>query len=146
MVKPLSGAGSAAITVVNGPAGAAEAADVARAVVGMHGGGGASGGLVQSYAVGTEYTSRRDGTTTHLAVTRKQVTGGTTRVETGHSLPVTLPRAVQAAVFREAEAAILAAGVRHGASHTEVIVSGHGHGQCTVIEVGARLAAGQIGS
>lgn len=146
VVKPLSGAGSVGVTVVSGPACAAEAADVARAVVGMHGSGGAPGVLVQSYAGGTEYSVEsltQDGSTTHLAVTRKQVSGGTRRVETGHSLPVALPRAVEAAVFREVEAAICAAGIRHGASHTEVIVSGDG--QCTVIEIGARLAAGQIG-
>ncbi|MGW7086602.1 ATP-grasp domain-containing protein [Streptomyces sp. NPDC054871] len=146
VLKPLSGAGSAGVSVVSGPAGAAEAADVARAVVGMYASGGDPGVLVQSYAAGTEYSVEsltQYGTTTHLAVTRKQVTGGAKRAETGHSLPVTLPRAVQSAVFREVEAAVLAAGFRHGASHTEVIISEDG--QCTVIEIGARLAAGHIG-
>ncbi|MEU5159667.1 hypothetical protein AB0G74_08665 [Streptomyces sp. NPDC020875] len=46
-------------------------------------------------------------------------------------------------MYRETEAAIGAAGIRHGASHTEVIVGGDG--RCAVIEIGARLAAGQIG-
>ncbi|GAA1932323.1 hypothetical protein GCM10009837_67590 [Streptomyces durmitorensis] len=46
-------------------------------------------------------------------------------------------------MFREVEAAVIAAGIQHGASHTEVIVSEDG--QCTVIEIGARLAAGHIG-
>jgi biotin carboxylase len=85
----------------------------------------------------------QDGTTTHLAVTRKQVTTGAKRVETGHSLPVRLPPAVEAVVHREVEAAIRATGIHNGASHTEAIVSADG--RCTVIEIGARLAAGHIG-
>jgi biotin carboxylase len=132
--------------VVTGPAGATAAADAARTVVGMYGSGGDPGVLVQAYAAGTEYSVEsltQDGTTTHLAVTRKQVTGGASRVETGHSLPVHLPPAIEAAVYREVEAAIRAAGIRHGASHTEVTVAAEG--RCTVIEIGARLAAGHIG-
>ncbi|MEU0219308.1 ATP-grasp domain-containing protein, partial [Streptomyces sp. NPDC006265] len=131
---------------VGGPAGAAAATDVARAVVGMYGSGGDPGVLAQAFAAGAEYSVEsltQDGATTHLAVTRKQVTGGAKRVETGHSLPVSLPPAVQAAVYGEVEAAIRATGIRHGASHTEVIVGGDG--RCTVIEIGARLAAGHIG-
>ncbi|MFI9311165.1 ATP-grasp domain-containing protein [Streptomyces triculaminicus] len=146
VIKPLSGAGSAGVTVVSGPAGAAAAADAARAAVGMYDSGGDPRVLVQAFAAGTEYSVEsliQDGTTTHLAVTRKRVTGGPKRVETGHSLPVSLPPAVEAAVHREVEAAIRAAGIRHGASHTEVIVGADG--RCVVIEIGARLAAGQIG-
>lgn len=146
VLKPLTGAGSAGVTVVSGPAGAAEAADAARAVVGTYTSGGDPGVLAQAYAAGTEYSVEsltQDGTTTHLAVTRKQVIGGAKRVETGHSLPVSLPPDVQAAVYRQVEAAIRAAGIRHGASHTEVIVGEDG--RCTVIETGARLAAGHIG-
>lgn len=76
-------------------------------------------------------------------MTRKQVTGGPKRVETGHSLPVCLPPAVEAAVRREVGVAIRAAGIWHGASHTEVIVGRDG--RRAIIEIGARLAAGQIG-
>ncbi|MFJ9900513.1 ATP-grasp domain-containing protein [Streptomyces sp. NPDC091280] len=146
VIKPVSGAGSAGVTVVSGPAGAAAAADGARAVAGMYASGGEAGVLVQAYAAGTEYSVEsltQDGTTTHLAVTRKQVTDGAKRVETGHSLPVDLPPSIEAAVYREVGAAIGAVGIRQGASHTEVIVGGDG--RCTVIEIGARLAAGQIG-
>jgi biotin carboxylase len=50
---------------------------------------------------------------------------------------------VEAAVYREVDAAIGGVGIRHGASHTEVIVGEDG--QCTVIEIAARLAAGQVG-
>lgn len=147
VIKPLSGAGSAGVTVVTGPAGASAAADAAREAVGRYSSGGDPRVLVQAYAAGTEYSVEsltQDGTTTHLAVTRKQVTSGKSRVETGHSLPVRLLPAVEAAVYREVEATIRAAGVRHGASHTEVIVGEDG--RCAVIEIGARLAAGHIGA
>lgn len=146
VVKPLSGAGSAGVTVVSGSAGAAAAADAARSAVGMYDVGGDPGVLVQAYAAGTEYSVEsftQDGITAHLAVTRKQVTGGARRVETGHSLPVDLPPAIEAAVYRAVGAAIGAVGIRHSASHTEVIVAADG--RCAVIEIGARLAAGQIG-
>lgn len=64
-------------------------------------------------------------------------------METGHSLPVRLPSPVEDDVHRQVEAAIRASGIRNGASHTEVVVDGDG--RCTVIEIGARLAAGHIG-
>jgi biotin carboxylase len=146
VVKPLSAAGSVGVTVVTGPEGASAAADAARRAAGMCQSGGDPRVLVQTYAAGTEYSVEsltQDSVTTHLAVTRKQMTGGAKRVETGHSLPVSLPPAVETGVHREVEAAIRAAGIRHGASHTEVIVSEDG--RCTVIEIGARLASGQIG-
>ncbi|MFB8441227.1 ATP-grasp domain-containing protein [Streptomyces niveus] len=147
VIKPVAGAGSAGVTVVRAPAGVAKAAEAARSVVGMHGSsGGRRGVLVQAYAAGTEYSLEsltQDSVTTHLAVTRKQVTGGTARVETAHSLPTLLPAAVEEDMHRQVEAAIGAAGIRNGASHTEVVVDGDG--RCTVIEIGARLAAGHIG-
>ncbi|MGW1429691.1 ATP-grasp domain-containing protein [Streptomyces sp. NPDC002431] len=146
VIKPLSAAGSAGVTVVTATEGATEAADTARSAAGMYSRGGDPRVLVQAYAAGTEYSVEsltQGSATTHLAVTRKQVTGGAKRVETGHSLPASLPPAAEAAVYREVEAAIGAAGIRNGASHTEVIVGGDG--RCVVIEIGARLAAGQIG-
>lgn len=146
VIKPPTQAGSAGVTVVSSPADVAAAAEAARKTASMYASGADPHVLVQAYAAGTEYSVEsltQDGTTTHLAVTRKQVTGGPKRVETGHSLPVHLPPALEAAVYREAEAAIRAAGIRHGASHTEVIVSRDR--RCAVIEIGARLAAGHIG-
>jgi biotin carboxylase len=146
VIKPVGGAGSAGVTVAADPAEAAAAADAARAVTGMYGGGGDPHVLVQAYAAGTEYSVEsvtQDDATTHLAVTRKRVTRGTHRVEIGHSLPVRLSSDIEAGVYREVDAAIRTVGIRHGASHTEVIVGEDG--RCTVIEIAARLAAGQIG-
>lgn len=45
-------------------------------------------------------------------------------------------------MHHQVEAAIGAAGILNGASHTEVIVD---DGRCTVIEIGARPAPGHIG-
>lgn len=145
VVKPPSGAGSAGVTLVIDPTEVSEALGAARAVAGV-GANGDARALLQAYTVGTEYSVEsltQNGATTHLAVTRKQVTGGQKRVEIGHSLPVSLPPPVEAAVYGEVEKAITAVGIRHGASHTEVIVGADG--KCSVIEIGARLAAGHIG-
>ncbi|MFE2265691.1 ATP-grasp domain-containing protein [Streptomyces griseosporeus] len=146
VIKPVSGAGSAGVTVVTSAAEAAAAADIARMARGRYDGDAAAGILVQTYAAGDEYSVEsvtQDAVTTHLAVTRKVVTGGAHRVETGHSLPVRLPPATEATVHREVDAAIHAVGIRHGASHTEVVITPNG--QCTVIEIAARLGAGHIG-
>ncbi|WP_328916124.1 MULTISPECIES: ATP-grasp domain-containing protein [unclassified Streptomyces] len=146
VVKPLSGAGSAGVTVVSGADGAATAADAARAAVGMYGRVGDPRILIQAYVVGTEYSVEsftQDGNTTHLCVTEKTVTKGAHRVETGHSLPASLPPVAEQAVYAGVEKAIAAVGIRNGASHTEVIVGPEA--RCTVIEIGARLGAGQIG-
>ncbi|MFI6359406.1 ATP-grasp domain-containing protein [Streptomyces sp. NPDC050743] len=146
VIKPVAGAGSSGVTVAASPADAAAAAEAARTASQPYGGEGDPRVLVQAYATGTEYSVEsvtQDGTTTHLAVTRKLVTGGARRVETGHSLPACLPARVEANVHREVHAAVRAVGIRHGASHTEVIVDASG--QCTVIEIAARLGAGQIG-
>ncbi|MFG2210499.1 ATP-grasp domain-containing protein [Streptomyces sp. NPDC048638] len=146
VIKPVSGAGSAGVTVVPSPTEAATAADTARRARGPYGEEVEAGILVQAYAAGDEYSVEsvtQDTVTTHLAITRKTVTGGARRVETGHSLPVRLPPATEAAVRHEAEAAIRAVGIRHGASHTEVVVDADG--RCTVIEIAARLGGGHIG-
>ncbi|GGZ81580.1 ATP-grasp domain-containing protein [Streptomyces echinoruber] len=146
VIKPVSSAGSAGVTVVTSAAQAAPAADTARMARGPYSGQGEAGILVQAYATGDEYSVEsvtQDAHTTHLAVTRKQVTGGARRVETGHSLPVRLPPATETAVHREVDAAIHAVGIRHGASHTEVVIDPDG--RCTVIEIAARLGAGHIG-
>ncbi|MEU9214519.1 ATP-grasp domain-containing protein [Streptomyces sp. NPDC048415] len=146
VIKPVSGAGSVGVTVVTSPADAAMAADAARAARGRYGDEAKAGILVQAYAAGDEYSVEsvtQDAVTTHLAVTRKVVTGGARRVETGHSLPIRLPPATEAAVRQEVDAVIRAVGIRHGASHTEVVVDADG--RCTVIEIAARLGGGHIG-
>ncbi|MGH3565756.1 MAG: ATP-grasp domain-containing protein [Pseudonocardia sp.] len=146
VIKPADGAGSAAVTIVNS---AAEALAAFRAVGerrGMYGMAFDPRVLVQDYVDGVEYSVEsitQNGLSTHLCLTRKTVTGGAHRVELGHGLPAVLPPATEAAAYREVERAIAAVGIRDSASHTELMVTPDG--RCAVIEIGARLGAGQIG-
>jgi biotin carboxylase len=146
VIKPAEGAGSAGVTVVTDPTDVTSAWRSAHAPRGMYGMPLDARVLVQDYADGTEYSVEsftQDGLTTHLCVTDKAVTKGPHRVETGHSLPARLPSTIRLALYRAVEKAIAAVGICNSASHTEVVVDPYGH--CTVIEIGARLGAGQIG-
>lgn len=146
VIKPADGAGSAGVTVVHDQSGIAEAWRAARNPQHMYGIPADPRVLVQDYATGAEYSIEsltQHGTTTHLCATRKAVTAGRYRVEVGHTLPATLPPGTEQAVYQQVERAIAAVGIRNGASHTEVMLADDG--RCTVIEIGARLGAGQIG-
>ncbi|GAB3259256.1 ATP-grasp domain-containing protein [Kineosporia babensis] len=145
VVKPASGAGSVGVSVVTAPADLPAAVHAARSARGMYGNENRRV-LIQPLIRGHEYSVEsvvQDGVARHLAVTRKTVTGYPHRVETAHHVPAVLAFDQQRALKREAERAIRAVGIRNGAAHTELIL-GH-DGTCTVIEIGARLAAGQIG-
>jgi biotin carboxylase len=146
VIKPTEGAGSAGVTVARTAYGAVAAVRAAREQRGMYEMALDSRVLVQEYVAGTEYSVEsitRNGTSTHLCLTRKTVTSGAHRVELGHGLPEDLPPNIERAVYAEVDKAIAAVGIRNGASHTEVMLTPEG--RCTVIEIGARIAAGQIG-
>lgn len=146
VLKPADGAGSAGVTVMRTPADAGAAWRAVRQTRGMYAASPDPRVLVQEYVDGTEYSVEsltQGGAVTHLCITRKGVTKGAQRVETCHSLPVVLPFEIERAVFREVEKAIQAAGICNGASHTEVIIAPGG--RCAVIEIAARIGAGQIG-
>ncbi|WP_241255791.1 ATP-grasp domain-containing protein [Candidatus Protofrankia californiensis] len=146
VIKPAEGAGSAGVTVVHDPAGVAAAWQAARTPRGMYGMPLDPCVIVQDYVEGTEYSVEsltQNGSTTHLCATRKAVTAGNHRVEVGHSLPAVLPPYVERAIHQEVERAIAAVGIHNGASHTEVMLTPDSG--CVVIEIGARLGAGQIG-
>ncbi|MER6132116.1 ATP-grasp domain-containing protein [Streptomyces sp. NPDC001815] len=146
VIKPVDGAGSAGVTVLANSAQVPAAWRAAHASHGMYGTSCDAHVLVQDYVVGAEYSVEsitQRSITTHLCITEKAVTSGAHRVETGHSLPAALPPIAEQNVHREVEKAIAAVGIRNGASHTEVIVGTDG--RCTVIEIGARIGAGQIG-
>lgn len=146
VIKPADGAGSAGVTVVHDPSGTAAAWRTAHAPRGMYGMPLDPRVLVQDYVTGTEYSVEsitQHGLTTHLCTTAKIVTAGTHRVEVGHNVPADLPAGTERAVHEQVQRAIAAAGIRNGASHTEVILDVVG--QCTVIEIGARIGAGHIG-
>ncbi|MFE4831236.1 acetyl-CoA carboxylase biotin carboxylase subunit family protein [Streptomyces sp. NPDC056672] len=146
ILKPGDGAGSAGVTVMTTPAGADAVWQATREPRGMYGTVPDPHVLVQEYIKGTEYSVEsltHNGAVSHLCITRKGVTKGAHRVETGHSLPVHLPPDTTRAIFHEAEKAIHAVGIRNGASHTELMLTPEGH--CTIIEIAARLGAGHIG-
>ncbi|GLY30444.1 ATP-grasp domain-containing protein [Kineosporia sp. NBRC 101731] len=145
VVKPASGAGSAGVTVVTASADLPAAVHAARSARGMYGNQDRRV-LIQPLIMGREYSVEsvvQDGVARHLTVTRKTVTGYPHRVETAHQVPAVLAFDQQRVLDREAERAIRAVGIRNGAAHTELILGPDG--TCTVIEIGARLAAGQIG-
>lgn len=146
VIKPAEGAGSAGVTVVTN---AAEAATAFRAAQKRH----AMYGIVldprvvvQELVDGVEYSVEsitQNGTSTHLCATNKIVTTGAHRVELGHGLPAVLTPEVEQTMYQQVDLAIAAVGIRNGATHTEVILTPDG--QCTVIEIGARIGAGHIG-
>jgi len=146
VIKPADGAGSTGVTVVTSAKDAPLAWQAARAGTLMYGMPRDARVLLQEYVEGAEFSVEsltQNGHSTHLCTTRKTVTMGTYRVETGHSLPAALPPETERAVHQEVERAITAVGIRNGASHTEVMLTPAG--RCVVIEIGARLGAGQIG-
>lgn len=146
VVKPADSAGSAGVAVVTSAADAVTAIRATHELRGMYGMVLDKRVLIQELVEGTEYSVEsftRNGTSTHLCLTRKIVTVGAHRVELGHGLPATLPADTKQAVYKQVELAIAAVGIRNGATHTEVMLAPDGH--CTVIEIGARIGAGQIG-
>ncbi|MFE2104559.1 ATP-grasp domain-containing protein [Kitasatospora sp. NPDC059463] len=146
VMKPAGAASSAGVTVVTSPGEAAEAFQAAKVPRGMYGMDLDPRVLVQEFIEGTEYSVEsitQNGMSTHLCVTRKTVTGGAHRVELGHALPAVLSPEAEQTVIKEVDLAIAAVGIRNGASHTEVMLASDG--RCTVIEIGARVGAGQIG-
>lgn len=146
VIKPAEGAGSIGVRIVTS---AEEATAAFRAVQkqrGMYGIVLDPRVLVQELIEGAEYSVEsitQNGRTTHLCVTRKIVTRGAHRIELGHGLPAALPSDVERAVYRQVDLAIGAVGIRNGASHTELMLTPDR--QCAVIEIGARVGAGQIG-
>jgi biotin carboxylase len=152
VTKPADGAGSTGVTVLTDPSRTRAAWDAAR-----HAGAASPRGrygtptdrrvVVQEHVHGAEYSVEsitQHGHTTHLCVTRKTTTGGPHRVEVGHSLPAVLQPATRRRLLAEADAAIHAVGIRNGASHTELILTSDG--RPVVLEIGARIAAGHIGT
>jgi S-sulfo-L-cysteine synthase (3-phospho-L-serine-dependent) len=100
--------------------------------------------LVEEYLSGPELSVELftvDGTTHLVGITDKDVTPPPYFVERRHLFPAELPPALASVVEYTARAAVEAAGVTLGATHTEVKVTADG---VAVIEVNPRLAGGMI--
>lgn len=146
VIKPAEGTSSSGVTVVTGEGEAVTAFRAAQKRHGMYGMVLDPRVVVQELIDGVEYSVEsitQNGRSTHLCVTRKMITNGAHRVELGHGLPAVLPPEVEQAMYQQVDLAIAAVGIRNGASHTEVMLTPDG--QCTVIEIGARIGAGHIG-
>lgn len=100
--------------------------------------------LVEEYLSGAELSVELftvDGETHLVGITDKSVTPPPYFVEYRHLFPALLPPVVAMEVESTARAAVAAAGVTLGATHTEVKLTARG---AAVIEVNPRLAGGMI--
>ncbi|MFD4131471.1 pyridoxal-phosphate dependent enzyme [Streptomyces goshikiensis] len=100
--------------------------------------------LVEELADGPEYSVEMfsvEGRHHCVGVTAKSVTGTPYFVEHQHLFPAPVPPAVAEELARTARAALTAAGVRSGPTHTELRLVADGP---VIIEVNPRLAGGMI--
>jgi S-sulfo-L-cysteine synthase (3-phospho-L-serine-dependent) len=100
--------------------------------------------LVEEYLDGPEVSVEmfsRDGEHTCVGLTAKTVSGHPYFIETQHVFPAALPRETVRVIEDTVRAALRAAGVRMGATHTEVKLTGHGP---AIVEINPRLAGGMI--
>jgi cysteine synthase A len=100
--------------------------------------------LVEEFVTGPEFSVETifvDGTLQLVGITRKSVSPPPSFVELRHAFPAPLGQAVADEIAKVVRAAIEAIGLRHGACHTEVRLTGAGP---TIIEINARLAGGMI--
>jgi S-sulfo-L-cysteine synthase (3-phospho-L-serine-dependent) len=100
--------------------------------------------LVEQYLDGPEFSVEmfgRDGEHTCVGLTAKTVGGHPYFVETQHVFPAALPRETVHLIEDTVRAALRATGVRTGATHTEVKLTGHGP---AIVEINPRLAGGMI--
>lgn len=146
VVKPATGAGSKGVTVVRSVEQLSAAVDRVRAQRQPFSLEPDRRLVVQEYVEGKEFSVEsvtQHGETTHVCITRKITTGGSFRAEVGHSVPAQLDDRATARVLAETARAIAAVGIRNTLSHSEVIL--RPNGECKVIEIAARIGAGQIG-
>ncbi|OKI52022.1 pyridoxal-phosphate dependent enzyme [Streptomyces sp. MJM1172] len=104
----------------------------------------AGAALVEELADGPEYSVEMfsvEGRHHCVGVTAKSVTGTPCFVEHQHLFPAPVPPAVAEELARTARAALTAAGVRSGPTHTELRLVADGP---VIIEVNPRLAGGMI--
>ena len=102
--------------------------------------------LIEEYVPGNEYSVEcisYEGNHTLLAVTKKYTTGNPHYIETGHIEPSDLNADVIEKVREIVFKGLDALGVKYGASHSELKISGD---QIKVIEIGARMGGDMIGS
>lgn len=141
IVKPTDRSGSRGVSRINGPDDDIASA-IARAVDQSF----EKKALVEEYIFGKEYSVESisyEGKHTLLTVTEKFTTGDPHYIETGHMEPSGLSEAQLKEVEKVVFAGLDALGVRFGASHSEIKISGD---KIFIIEIGARMGGDMIGS
>ncbi|MFG3578664.1 pyridoxal-phosphate dependent enzyme [Micromonospora chersina] len=100
--------------------------------------------LVEQLVQGPEFSVETmfvDGKCHVVGITRKNLSQGRAFVELRHAFPAVLDEPTEREVEQVVTAALDAVGLRHGACHTELRLTGTGP---TIIEINARLAGGMI--
>ncbi|GAA0290630.1 hypothetical protein GCM10010302_31480 [Streptomyces polychromogenes] len=100
--------------------------------------------LVEEYLDGPEYSVEMfsgDGQAVCVGITAKSVTAGPHFVEHRHLFPAPLPAATAQSITDTVTAALDAAGIRLGATHTEVKLTAEGP---ALVEINPRPAGGMI--
>lgn len=141
IVKPLDRSGSRGITKLEKRKGLAEAIETAKNQ------GFEKAALVEEFAEGQEYSVEFiswKGKHEFLALTHKFTSGAPHFVETGHLEPAPVDEETKERVIEITRHALTSLGIRYGASHTELKISGSGKIQ--LIEIGGRMGGDFIGS
>ncbi len=103
--------------------------------------------IIEDYIQGNEYSCEcisYKGKHTFLAFTKKFTTGAPSYIETGHIQPDDIPEEYKSNTINTIFKALDALGVTYGATHTEFKIDPQGN--VGIIEIGARMGGGCIGS
>jgi biotin carboxylase len=143
VLKPIQGAGSVGVTRLRTGASGSELARAYEAAAGEYAGVPRAGVIVERFHEGPQLSVEafsEDGEHQVLAVVRKYYEPGGF-VELGHVVPAGLSASDEAAVTGFVERMLDDLGVRHGPTHTEVVLTADGP---RIIETHTRLAGDDI--
>ncbi|MER7566244.1 ATP-grasp domain-containing protein [Streptomyces sp. NPDC097941] len=146
VVKPVENTGSVGVSVVRGPAELQPAVRRAlnRCTDTTYGLAYGAVALVQGYLEGPEYSVvsvLHQGNCTHLALTRKYMTDGREREETGHTVPADLDEWTTARTAAAVADGVVALGLRDGIAQTDLKLTADGP---VLIEIGAGPPDGAV--
>ena len=142
IVKPTDRSGSRGVCLVTDFSRLRESVEKACAVSFEH------RAIIEEFIEGEEYSCEcfsREGKHDCLTITKKYTTGAPHFVEYGHIQPSGLDEAACAKVREQVFRALDALHIRCGASHSEFRIQ-PGDGEIRLIEIGARMGGGCIGS
>ncbi len=141
IVKPTDRSGSRCITKLNSLDGIEKAVNDACEVSFEN------KAIIEEYIDGNEYsmeTITQNGVHHYLATTKKFTTGAPNFIETGHIQPCDLTDEVNNKALEQIKQALTALHIENSAGHSEFKVDNDGN--IKIIEIGARMGGGCIGS